>query len=114
MRCVMAWAACVLVSLNGCTLCQSVFDHTYGAYGGRWQREDMCHGRVGSIIDPAPHSVITDDAEMEPAIAPPIAPDEPDEPTPAPLPPEPTLKGLPGVDAPVLAPEPRRAADADE
>ena len=42
----------VLVS-SGCALCSDCEDSTYAAYGGRWQRHDRVHGRVGSVLHPA-------------------------------------------------------------
>jgi hypothetical protein len=37
----------------GCAMCAGPDDYTYAAYGGRWQRDNMVTGRVGSIFDPA-------------------------------------------------------------
>ena len=47
---------CSLLSLTtmGCALCASPHDCKYAAYGGSVARTDLVHGRVGSIIDPAP------------------------------------------------------------
>lgn len=47
---------CSLLSLTtmGCALCASPHDCKYAAYGGSIARTDYVHGRVGSIIDPAP------------------------------------------------------------
>ena len=39
--------------LMGCALCANVDDCNYAAHGGRWQRTDMSHGRVGSRFAPA-------------------------------------------------------------
>lgn len=37
----------------GCAMCCSPYDNAYGYYGGRWQRDDLCNGRVGSVYAPA-------------------------------------------------------------
>ncbi|MDA1052735.1 MAG: hypothetical protein O3C40_19960 [Planctomycetota bacterium] len=40
-----------LVSLSlGCAMCCSPDDYNYGAYGGRWQRQEMSSGRVSSAF----------------------------------------------------------------
>jgi len=33
-------------------MCCSPFDHSYPTYGGKWQRTDREHGRVGSVFTP--------------------------------------------------------------
>ena len=38
---------------SGCAMCCSPYDEAYGFTGGRWQRTDLCHGRVGSAFAPA-------------------------------------------------------------
>lgn len=38
---------------SGCAMCCSPYDEAYGYTGGRWQRTDLCHGRVGSAFAPA-------------------------------------------------------------
>lgn len=40
----------LLTGMSGCSICQSQFDDTYAAYGGRWQRTDRAYGRVGSLF----------------------------------------------------------------
>ena len=50
---------------TGCALCSSCDDYSYGAYGGRWQRDDYVRGRVGSVFEPAGSFVITDQAVAE-------------------------------------------------
>jgi catechol 2,3-dioxygenase-like lactoylglutathione lyase family enzyme len=45
--------ALLIAASSGCAICASPFDKTYSAYGGRWQRDDMQHGRVGSAFYPA-------------------------------------------------------------
>jgi hypothetical protein len=40
---------------SGCALCANCDDENYSAYGGRWEREVMNHGRVGSAFEPAGH-----------------------------------------------------------
>ena len=37
----------------GCAMCCSPYDYAFGYYGGAWQRDDLCNGRVGSIYAPA-------------------------------------------------------------
>jgi hypothetical protein len=34
-------------------MCCAPFDDAYPGYGGKWQRTDRFHGRVGSSFDPA-------------------------------------------------------------
>lgn len=34
-------------------MCQQCDIDSYGAYGGRWQRTNRDHGRVGSVFQPA-------------------------------------------------------------
>ncbi len=41
------------VCLSGCAVCQNCDERTYSAYGGKWQRTDRGHGRVGSLFDMA-------------------------------------------------------------
>lgn len=38
--------------LAGCAMCCSPYDYAYPTYGGKWQRVDRDHGRVGSIFTP--------------------------------------------------------------
>ena len=42
---------------SGCALCTNCEDENYSAYGGRWEREMVNHGRVGSAFEPAGHLV---------------------------------------------------------
>ena len=42
----------------GCAMCCSPYDYAYPYYGGRWQRDNLCNGRVGSAFDPAGSPVI--------------------------------------------------------
>ena len=44
-----ALGAMLFASL-GCSICAAPDDCAYGAYGGKWQRHDMYHGRVGSAF----------------------------------------------------------------
>lgn len=48
---------CFLLSLataaSGCSMCASPYDYAYPAYGGKWERADRFHGRVGSAFSPA-------------------------------------------------------------
>lgn len=41
-----------LALLAGCAMCCSPFDYSYPTYGGKWQRVDREHGRVGSAFTP--------------------------------------------------------------
>jgi hypothetical protein len=50
----------LLSSLVGCAMCDSSQDCTYTASGGLWQRENPCHGRVGSLFDPADGGALTE------------------------------------------------------
>jgi hypothetical protein len=38
---------------GGCTLCPNCDPDAFAAYGGRWERTDRDHGRVGSLFAPA-------------------------------------------------------------
>ncbi len=55
-----------LSSTSGCAICCTPYDYAYPAYGGRWQRADMYHGRVGSAFEPA-EAAPYDSAEAGPA-----------------------------------------------
>ena len=39
-----------MVISSGCAMCCGVDDYTYGTYGGKWERTDRTHGRVGSAF----------------------------------------------------------------
>jgi hypothetical protein len=59
-----------LLLSTGCAMCNSEHDYTYGAYGGRWQRDDPVHGRVGSAFSPLGAMVVNEAVaapEAEPA-----------------------------------------------
>ncbi len=45
--------ALVALLASGCAMCCSPYDEAYGYSGGRWQRTDLCSGRVGSAFAPA-------------------------------------------------------------
>jgi hypothetical protein len=63
--------AAMLVS--GCAMCCSPYDEAYGYTGGRWQRTDLCQGRVGSAFAPAGsegEAILESDADELPAPAP--------------------------------------------
>jgi hypothetical protein len=45
--------ALLLAVAGGCAMCDNSQDCTYASYGGKWQREDPCCGRVGSLFAPA-------------------------------------------------------------
>lgn len=36
--------------LSGCAMCCAPFDDAYPTYGGKWERVDRFHGRVGSAF----------------------------------------------------------------
>lgn len=63
----------------GCAMCCGPYDNAYGYYGGKWQRDDLCNGRVGSVYAPAGSPVYTakeqDESTQseEPATLPPPA-----------------------------------------
>ena len=61
----------------GCATCCSPYDYAYGYYGGAWQRDDLCNGRVGSVFAPAGTQVYVakQKAETPPATNP-LAPPE--------------------------------------
>lgn len=46
-------ALVMLASSTGCAICCHPHDYEYCAYGGRWERDDRCNGRVGSAFEPA-------------------------------------------------------------
>lgn len=78
-----AAAMVLLVALcGGCSMCQQCELDTYSASGGRWQRTDRDHGRVGSLFAPAgalvpydasadPHAVPADERSAAPGLRPP-------------------------------------------
>jgi len=55
--------ACVgvllLASASGCAMCNNSQDNAFAAYGGKWQRGDLYHGRVASLFDPAGATVMS-------------------------------------------------------
>lgn len=58
----------LLVSSSlGCALCCSPDDGNYGAYGGRWQRHDMSHGRVSSAFAEAGYDSLGGLMDEQPA-----------------------------------------------
>lgn len=80
-------AAAILLALlccGGCSMCHPCELETYSAYGGRWQRTDRAHGRVGSVFAPAGALVPYDDpvgSAVDPDVPgdlPPAAPDQED------------------------------------
>jgi hypothetical protein len=42
-----------LMAAPGCSVCCTPFDDAYPGYGGKWERTDRFHGRVGSAFHPA-------------------------------------------------------------
>ncbi len=57
-----------LSAANGCAMCCTPYDDDYAAFGGRWQRTDMRHGRVGSAFDPG--ATMTTAGQPTPAMPP--------------------------------------------
>ena len=63
----------------GCAMCCSPYDYAYGYYGGAWQRDNLCNGRVGSVYAPAGSPVIATKQQgkisstEEPSLLPPPA-----------------------------------------
>lgn len=53
----------LVVASSGCSICCTPFDYAYPAYGGKWERTDRFHGRVGSAFDPAGSVTTTVDGE---------------------------------------------------
>jgi hypothetical protein len=49
----LAVVALSLAASAGCSVCYTPFDYAYPTYGGKWQRTDRFHGRVGSAFEPA-------------------------------------------------------------
>jgi hypothetical protein len=45
-------------------MCSTCGDDTYAAYGGKWERVDMTHGRVGSAFTPVGFDVGPIDDEV--------------------------------------------------
>lgn len=81
MRCKQCmWVAIlVLAGTSGCAMCDNVEDGTYAAFGGKWQRDNLASGRVGSVFDPAGMQVVDagTPTEAEPELAePPEAEEE--------------------------------------
>lgn len=53
----------LIVASSGCSVCATPYDYAYPAYGGKWERTDRFHGRVGSAFDPAGAMVTSVDGE---------------------------------------------------
>ncbi len=53
----------------GCAICCNPDDYGYPAYGGRWQRHDMTHGRVGSAFAEAGYDSMGEVSEQRPTPA---------------------------------------------
>lgn len=43
----------LVAAAAGCSTCCTPFDAAYPTYGGKWERTDRFHGRVGSAFAPA-------------------------------------------------------------
>lgn len=80
---------CLVVGLStGCAMCSNEHDYDYGFFGGSWQRNDPCQGRVGSAFYPAGGPVLP--APAEESIL------TPQRPTPTDDIPPPSLESAPG------------------
>lgn len=44
----------ILAACSGCAICANPHDCKFAAYGGKIQRQDRVHGRVGSLHGPQP------------------------------------------------------------
>ena len=60
----------LLSSSLGCAMCCSPDDYNYGTYGGRWQRHDLSHGRVGSAFAEAGYDTVGEVIEAGPTTEP--------------------------------------------
>lgn len=79
-RLCLAFGLLVTVAAAGCSICATPFDYAYPAYGGKWERTDRFHGRVGSAFHPAgpmPGEVIEGTAEEIEAPHPATPPEPP-------------------------------------
>jgi hypothetical protein len=75
MRRLLSGSGCLmLIVSSGCAMCANPYDDSYAAYGGRRERTDMVHGRVGSEFDPAPEIIHAAPKEQSPQ---PATPEEP-------------------------------------
>ena len=43
---------CLALWSIGCAMPEHPYDDDYAAFGGRWERQDPAHGRVGSAFTP--------------------------------------------------------------
>ena len=50
---------------TGCSMCCGPMDYAYPTYGGKWERADRFHGRVGSVFYDASAGQVTDEVVME-------------------------------------------------
>lgn len=60
----LAWVGLLAVS-SGCAMCQNCDDEAYAAYGGAWERNDRCYGRVGSAFTPEVGTRVVPDGMIE-------------------------------------------------
>jgi len=60
----------LVCSSLGCAVCCSPDDYNYGAYGGRWQRQDLSSGRVSSAFAEAGYDSMGNVIDAEPATEP--------------------------------------------
>ncbi len=61
---------CLAVALSGCAMCANTWDDAYNAEGGVLERQDMFHGRVGSVLsDPQMQATAPGGRSDEPTAA---------------------------------------------
>jgi hypothetical protein len=46
------------VAIGGCAMCDNSWDDAYNAYGGKLDRQNRFHGRVGSVLSDPQMQVI--------------------------------------------------------
>ena len=82
MKCTLGLSLLGIAALltSGCAMCCSPYDEAYGFTGGRWQRTNLCHGRVGSAFAPAGAVGETIVEEVPAELPPPVPPSEPEGP----------------------------------
>ena len=74
-------AALICFSFTGCSICCGPFDYDYPDFGGKHERQDRRHGRVGSIFsDPLAPRAGGASADSNLQAPPPLTSQEPQEP----------------------------------
>ena len=61
-RALLAGLAVTIISMSGCSICCGPYDRDYPVYGGRFERTDPSHGRIGSVFSD-PYVVIGESAD---------------------------------------------------